>query len=181
MKPALFLDRDGVIIENRAEYVRAWSDVSIYPQTHSSLQRISASQYKIFIITNQSVVGRGMISQSTAEDINWQLVNEIEAAGGRIDGVYMCPHAPEDRCPCRKPQPGLLVKAAAENSVDLGKSILIGDAISDIIAGQSAGTGINSLVKTGRGASQIELPQASQIPPFNVYNDLAEALLDLIP
>jgi D-glycero-D-manno-heptose 1,7-bisphosphate phosphatase len=181
MKPALFLDRDGVIIENRPDYVCAWSDVSIYSQAISSLKRINTSQYKIFIITNQSVVGRGIISQSTAEDINWQLVNEIETAGGRIDGVYMCPHAPEDKCPCRKPQPGMITKAAAENSVDLGKSILIGDALSDIIAGQSAGVGINALVKTGRGASQIELPQASQIPTFNIYDSLAEAILDLIP
>lgn len=181
MYPALFLDRDGVIIENRPDYVRAWTDVSIYPHALSSLRRINSSPYQIFIITNQSVVGRGIISQSTAEDINRQLVNEIKSAGGRIDRVYMCPHAPEDKCPCRKPQPGMISKAAVENSLDLGKSILIGDAVTDILAGQSAGVGINALVKTGRGASQIELPQTSQIPPFNIYKDLAEALLNLIP
>jgi D-glycero-D-manno-heptose 1,7-bisphosphate phosphatase len=180
MKPALFLDRDGVIIDSRPDYVRTWSDVSIFPQALSSLQKIKTSEYKIFIITNQSAVGRGIISQSTAEEINWQLVNEIESAGGRIDGVYMCPHTPEDNCPCRKPHPGMILQAAAENSLDLGLSILIGDAISDIIAGQTARVEKNVLVKTGRGAAQIELPSASQIPPFLVYDSLTEALSDLI-
>lgn len=181
MNQALFLDRDGVIIANRSDYVRTWSDVSIYPQSLSSLQRIHSSQYKIFIITNQSVVGRGIISHAEAEKINLQLINEIESSGGRIDGVYMCPHTPEDNCPCRKPRPGMILQAAAEFSVDLGHSILIGDAISDIIAGQTAGVGKNVLVKTGRGAAQIELPIASQIPPFLLHDSLVEALSDLVP
>ena len=181
MKPALFLDRDGVIIANRQDYVRTWSDVSIYPQALSSLQKINSSEYKIFIITNQSAVGRGIITHSSAEEINWQLVNEIESAGGRIDGVYLCPHTSEDNCPCRKPRPGMILQAAAEFSLDLEHSILIGDAISDIIAGQTAGVGKNVLVKTGLGAAQIELPLASQVPPFLIYDSLAEALLDLIP
>lgn len=181
MIPALFLDRDGVIIENRPDYVRAWSDVSIYPQALASLRRIYSTEYKIFIVTNQSVIGRGIISQSAAEKINWQLVNEIESAGGRVDGVYMCPHTPEDNCLCRKPQSGMILKAVAENSLDLGNSILVGDAISDIIAGQTAGVGKNILVKTGRGASQLELPLANQIPSFLTYNSLTEALQDLIP
>jgi D-glycero-D-manno-heptose 1,7-bisphosphate phosphatase len=181
MDRALFLDRDGVIIENRTDYVRTWSDVSIYSQALSSLRRIKSSPFKVFIITNQSAVGRGIISHSTAEEINRQLVYEIESAGGRVDGVYMCPHAPDEECPCRKPQPGMILRAAVEYALDLESSILIGDALSDIIAGQSSGVGKNCLVKTGRGASQIALPQARQIPIFNVYNDLAEALLDLIP
>lgn len=181
MDRALFLDRDGVIIENRTDYVRTWSDVSIYSQALSSLRRIKPSPFKVFIITNQSAVGRGIISHSTAEDINRQLVYEIESAGGRVDGVYMCPHTPDEECPCRKPQPGMILRAAVEYALDLGSSILIGDALSDIIAGQSSGVGKNCLVKTGRGASQIALPQARQIATFNVYNDLAEALLDLIP
>jgi D-glycero-D-manno-heptose 1,7-bisphosphate phosphatase len=181
MDPALFLDRDGVIIDNRPDYVRTWSDVSFYPEALSALQKINFSKYKIIIITNQSAVSRGIISHSSAEEINWQLVNEIESAGGRIDGVYLCPHTPEDNCPCRKPRPGMILQAAAEFSLDLKNSILIGDAISDIIAGQTAGVDNNVLVKTGRGAAQIELPQASQIPPFLIYDSLAEALSELIP
>ena len=181
MKKAVFLDRDGVIIENHPNYVRTWTDVSIFPEALSSLQKIKTSEYQIFIVTNQSAIGRGIISQSAAEKINWQLVNEIESAGGRIDGVYMCPHTPAENCPCRKPRPGMILQAATENSLDLELSILVGDAISDIIAGQTAGVGKNVLVKTGRGAAQSELPLASQVPPFLVFNSLAEALSDLIP
>jgi D-glycero-D-manno-heptose 1,7-bisphosphate phosphatase len=180
MDSALFLDRDGVIIENRSNYVRNWSDVAFYPRVLTSLKKIESSKYKIFIITNQSAVGRGIISQETAVGINNQLVNEIESAGGRIDGVYLCPHTPDDTCSCRKPKPGMILEAADAFSLDLSRSILIGDALSDIIAGQTAGVGINVLVNTGRGGAQSALPLASQIPPFLVYDSLVEALSDLI-
>ena len=181
MQPALFLDRDGVIIENRQDYVRSWSDVAIYTQALKALVKIKSSLHKIFIITNQSVVGRGLISQATAREINDRLVNEIRSSGGRIDGVFMCPHAPDENCSCRKPEPGLILDAASEHSIELKKSILVGDALSDIIAGQSAGVDQNILVSTGRGLAQSTLPIASQIPEFLIYETLFDALEDLLP
>ena len=180
MNQALFLDRDGVIIENRSNYVRTWSDVSFFPQVLSTLKKIESSKYKIFIITNQSAVGRGIMSQEAAVAINKGVVNEIISAGGRIDGIYMCPHTPDDNCSCRKPQPGMIMEAADAFSLDLSHSILIGDALSDIIAGQTAGVGTNILVNTGRGVAQSALPLASQIPPFLIYDSLVKALADLI-
>ena len=180
MNPALFLDRDGVIIENRPNYVRTWSDVSIYPQAVRALKKIEASEYKIFMLTNQSAVGRGIISHSTADKINRRLVKEIESAGGRVDGVFMCPHTPHENCPCRKPQPGMILEAAAAFQLDLSNSIMIGDALSDIIAGQTAGVGQNVLVYTGRGLAQSNLPLANKISPFLVYENLLDALSDLI-
>ncbi|UCD99275.1 MAG: HAD family hydrolase [Chloroflexota bacterium] len=180
MDPAIFLDRDGCIIENKASYVRSWSDVTIYPQALQALQRIRKSQYKIFIITNQSAIGRGIISQAAAESINQRLVAEIESAGGRIDRVLTCPHTNEDDCACRKPKPGMIFEAAAQFTLDLKHSILLGDALSDIIAGQAAGIGQNVLVLTGRGHAQAKLPQAKQIPRFLVYENLSTALFDLI-
>jgi D-glycero-D-manno-heptose 1,7-bisphosphate phosphatase len=181
MYPALFLDRDGVIIENRSNYIRSWSDVSIYPQALNALCRIRLSTYKIIMITNQSAVGRGIISLQTAQAINSRLVKEIESAGGRVDGVFMCPHAPNDNCHCRKPQPGLILDAANAFSLDLNRSILIGDALSDIIAGQLAGVGKNILVLTGRGATQSSLPETNQMPPFLIFDTLAAALEEMIP
>ena len=181
MKPALFLDRDGVIIDNRHNYVRSWSDVTIYPQALKALEVIGSSQYMIFIITNQSAVGRGIISQAAAHAINEQLVKVIEESGGRIDEVFMCPHAPQDNCLCRKPQPGLILEAASKHPVNLSKSILIGDALSDIMAGQEAGVAQNVLVLTGRGLTQSELPLASQIPEFLISDNLWAAVKDLIP
>jgi D-glycero-D-manno-heptose 1,7-bisphosphate phosphatase len=180
MHPALFLDRDGVIIENRANYVREWSDVSIYPQAIEALVRVKSTGYKIVIITNQSAVGRGLISLETAEMINMQLVDEIRSAGGRIDGVFICPHAPQVECNCRKPQPGLILDAAESLSLDLSRSILVGDALSDIMAGQSAGVAKSVLVRTGRGDTQTNTTLAENIPPFLIYDTLADALSELI-
>ncbi len=180
MFPAVFLDRDGVIIENRAAYVREWSDVSFYPQTLHALAKASASPYKFVIVTNQSAVGRGIMTLGKAQAINQQLVAQIEHAGGRIDGVFMCPHAPQAHCACRKPEPGLINQAVEKLSLDLDRSVLIGDALSDLLAGQTAGIDRTALVLTGRGANQALLPKPDNLKPFVTYKTLADALLDLL-
>ncbi len=180
MHPALFLDRDGVIIDNRVDYVRRWTDVEILPQALPALARASSLPYKVVIITNQSAVGRGLVPLAQAEAINRLLVQVIESAGGRVDGVFMCPHAPQERCACRKPKPGLLLQAATRLAIDLPASILIGDALSDLQAGLQAGLRQVALVRTGRGAEQERLPQAAAMPPFPVFDHLAQALDALI-
>ena len=181
MQPALFLDRDGVIIENRENYVRTWSDVVFYPAALEALKRISSHPIRIVIITNQSAIGRGILTLEAAQQINTQVCLEIEKAGGRIDGVYMCPHRPEEGCNCRKPGPGLLFQAAADLSIDLNCSILIGDALSDIQAGRAAGVAQTALVLTGRGSQQLLLPKASKLQPLLTFPNLASALNTLLP
>lgn len=181
MQPALFLDRDGVIIENRSNYVRSWEDVLVYEQSLHALARISDCPYKIIIVTNQSAIGRGILSLQAAQEINERLVRLIQEAGGRVDGVFMCPHAPEDACDCRKPAPGLLLQAARTLSIDLNQSIMIGDAISDLLAGQAAGVNTLILLKSGRGAEQYRLDSSKQLGSFLVYETLSDALLDLFP
>jgi len=181
MQPAIFLDRDGVIIENRPDYIRSWSDVNFFPNALEALQKIKLSRYKLIIVSNQSVVGRGFISHESATVINDRLVEEILNAGGRIDDTFICPHAPPENCSCRKPKPGLILEAATKHSIELHNSIMIGDALSDILAGQSAGVPQNALVRTGRGLDQSMLPLASQIPHFLIYETLYEALEDLLP
>lgn len=151
MISAIFLDRDGVIIENRSSYVRRWEDVSFYPQAVEALRKIRSSPSKIIVVTNQSCVGRGVIPLMDAEEINRKFINHIEQAGGRIDDLFMCPHSPTDNCTCRKPLPGLLFQAADKYSFDLNNSIMIGDALSDIQAGQAAKATSTILVRTGRG------------------------------
>ncbi|CUS03396.2 D,D-heptose 1,7-bisphosphate phosphatase [Candidatus Promineifilum breve] len=173
--PALFLDRDGVIIENCSNYVRSWADVAIFPQAVAALAAVRDCPYRIVLVTNQSAVGRGLISQATAEAINDRLLAHVRAAGGRIDAVYMCPHGPDDGCDCRKPLPGLLLRAAEELDIDLSRSVMIGDALSDVMAGQAAGARA-VLLRTGRGGDQERLPGAADLPPFLVYDTLADAL-----
>ena len=179
MLPALFLDRDGVIIENRANYVRTWEDVVFFPSALAALSLAAVMPLRIVIVTNQSAVGRGIISLAAAEELNQRIVLTIELAGGRIDGVYMCPHAPEEQCECRKPKPGLLLRAAQELSIDLLHSIMIGDAQSDLLAGQAAGISNLIMVKTGRGIVQARLNPAALQKPYWIADDLASALNSL--
>ncbi|MFT3893184.1 MAG: HAD family hydrolase [Anaerolineales bacterium] len=180
MFPAIFLDRDGVIIENRADYVRDWSQVVLLPEAVDALSRFRNTQYKIVLVTNQSAVGRGLISLKTAEEINQRLARVIEEHGGRLDAVYMCPHAPNDQCDCRKPQAGLFLQAAHDLSLDLNSSWMVGDAWSDLLAGQNANLQGLILVKTGRGVDQLQQPKPENLREYLVLDDLSSALASII-
>ena len=174
MSRAIFLDRDGVIIENRSNYVRSWADVEFLPRALEALQKLASAPYKIVVVTNQSAVGRGIVTYSEADAINQQLLKIVREAGGRIDALYMCPHAPEAACQCRKPRPGMLLEAAHDLHISLEESLMVGDVLSDLQAGQAAGVGDNYLVLTGRGRDQLRLPQAASIRPFMTINSLVE-------
>jgi len=176
MYPAVFLDRDEVIIKNRPTYVRTWDDVEILPDVLPALARLTTRPYKIVVITNQSLVGRGLISLRAAEKINQRLTDEINKAGGCIDGIFMCPHKPDDNCECRKPRPGLIFQAVDTLALDLKRSILIGDALTDLQAGLNAGTGKTALVLTGRGLQQAQSLEVQQMKPFPIFDNLAQAL-----
>jgi len=176
MEPAVFLDRDGVIIENRDDYVRSWSDVEFFPAALAALQSFSSSPYRIILVTNQSAVGRGLITLAQAERLNRRITAAVKASGGRVDGTFMCPHAPQANCNCRKPRPGLLLQAAEALNLDLSRSFMIGDALSDLQAGRAAGVREAMLVRTGRGIRQAGLPEATLLQPFRAFDSLAEAL-----
>jgi len=176
--PGIFLDRDGVIIENRPNYVRSWADVDFIEPAVKALLSISDLPFPIVIVTNQSAVGRNIITKSQADEINRRVIQEIENAGGRIDAVYMCPHAPGSDCSCRKPKPGLLLQASQEMNIDLARSIMVGDALTDIHAGRSAGVGQTVMVLTGRGKDQLASPEAIALGPLKVYADLEAVFED---
>ena len=172
MHPAIFLDRDGVLIENRADYVRDWSQVKLIPEAMNALSLAMARNYKIVIVTNQSAVGRGLILEATADEINRRLIDLIHHHGGQVDGIYMCPHKPGDDCFCRKPKPGLLLQATQALSLDLQRSWMIGDAWSDLQAGQRAGVRQTILLKTGRGAEQLLQPCPEEIGSHLIFDNL---------
>jgi D-glycero-D-manno-heptose 1,7-bisphosphate phosphatase len=180
MFPAIILDRDGVIIENRDNYVCSWADVEVYPQALRALADANRSPFKIVIITNQAGVGKGIIPLQTATEINQRLVQVIEKAGGRVDGLYMCPHTSQDDCECRKPRPGMILQAERELSLDLSRSWMIGDALSDLQAGRAAGVGHLALVRTGRGTRQAQLAESANLGPFQLFADLNAILQHLL-
>ena len=176
MNPALFLDRDGVIIENLPGYVKSTAEVHFLPGVLQALARIRGWKYSIIIITNQSAVGRGIISIQTAEEINQSVVAAIQSHGGRIDGVFMCPHHPDAGCNCRKPLPGLFFQAANRLNIDLANSIMIGDALTDLQAGQRAGLKHLVLVRTGRGLLFDKNRELRAFSNLKVCDSLVNAL-----
>ena len=179
MHPALFLDRDGVLNKNRPNYVRSWDQMEIYPQALQALALIKNSSYKIIVVTNQSGVGRGLFSLEVAHQINKQLMEVVAGANGRIDAAYLCPHRPEEGCACRKPQPGMLRQAAQEHNLDLSRSIMIGDSLTDLGAGVAAGVAQTILLRTGRGLEQSRLPEAASYAPLTLQDDLYTAVQSL--
>lgn len=176
MVPALFLDRDGVIIENRPDYVRRLEDVTFIPRAVEALVKIHATPFKIVVVTNQSAIGRGIITPEIAETINAKVQEHLLRLGGRLDAIYVCPHTPDDNCDCRKPKPGLILRAANELSIDLSHSFMIGDALDDVRAGQNAGIPNTILLRTGRGKEQILLPRPQDLKAFIVCDDLLAAV-----
>lgn len=175
MNSAVFLDRDGVIIQNREQYVRSWKDVEFLPSSLQALRQLSQTSYKIIIVTNQSAIGRGIITQKKAEVINQCIIEEITDAGGRVDGLFVCPHAPDEHCFCRKPLPGLILQAADALDIDLPSSVMIGDVLTDIQAGSAAGIKTLILVKTGRRQEQLQLPE-TLYPHFLITDHLLSAI-----
>lgn len=169
------LDRDGVVNENRHDYVKAWEEVRFLPGVFAALAHLAAARYPVVLVTNQSVVGRGILTTAQVEDLNRRIVQEIEAHGGRIDAVYYCPHHPAAGCDCRKPRPGLFYQAARELDLDLTRSYLVGDAGSDIEAALAAGA-TPILVLTGRGRAQHPLVLERVNPPPVVLPDLPAAV-----
>ncbi len=169
VRPAIFLDRDGVLIENRERYIRRWSDVAFLPGALRAMAAWHDAPYAFVVVTNQSAIGRGMIDRGLAQAINDGVRQVVWDAGGRIDAVYLCPHRPDEGCVCRKPSPGMLIHAAEELELDLSASWMIGDALTDLQAGEAVGAR-TILVRTGRGAAQ-----AAEHGLAGVH-DLADAL-----
>lgn len=174
-QPAIFLDRDGVVNRNRADYVLSWSQIELLPQVLPALQRIALSPFQVVIVTNQSAVGRGLLTLSDLQAIHESLLARVRAGGGYIDAIYACPHHPDAGCPCRKPRPGLLTQAAADLSIDLSHSYLVGDAVTDVQAALAVGCQ-PLMVRTGRGESQLDRLRSDGYEHVPVVADLAAAV-----
>lgn len=150
----IFLDRDGVINENRPDYVKSWSEFSFLPGSKEAIAMLTSADYRLIVCTNQAGVARGCMSQENVEEIHRRMVVEIAKAGGEIERVYYCPHAKDENCSCRKPRPGMLLRARDELGIDLHKALFIGDSISDIQAALAAGVQ-PCLVLTGLGREHL--------------------------
>jgi D-glycero-D-manno-heptose 1,7-bisphosphate phosphatase len=134
---ALFVDRDGTLIVD-VGYPRDPAGVEPLPGAISALRELQA-HFALVIISNQSGIGRGLITEAEARAVHDRVVDVFGRAGVGFAGAYYCPHAPDAGCPCRKPAPGLLLDAARELALDLASSVMVGDKGSDVLAGRAAG------------------------------------------
>lgn len=172
---AVFLDRDGVINENRTDHVKSWQEFIFLPGTLPALRWLNLAGFHVFVITNQAIVGRNIVSAQTIEGIHAEMLVQVAHHGGHIHDIRYCPHDSDVECECRKPRPGMLRDLTARWGIQPSRSYLVGDAWTDIAAGRSMG--IRSiLVRTGRGAQHAALPEIEQHPPDYIANDLLGAV-----
>jgi D-glycero-D-manno-heptose 1,7-bisphosphate phosphatase len=173
---AIFLDRDGVIGENRTDHVKSWEEFRFLPGVLDALRWLRLAGFCTFVVTNQAIVNRGIASAKTIEEIHDRMSLCVAWHGGRIDDIRYCPHDYDEHCQCRKPQPGMLRQLADQWHVDLSRSYMVGDAWTDIAAGQAVNCR-SIMVRTGRGVEQANLPEARQYPADHIATDLAAAVM----
>lgn len=157
MRTTVFLDRDGTLIEEE-NYLSDPAGVRLLPGAAAALRRLREAGFACVVVTNQSAIARGMLTEATLAEIHEEMERQLAAEGAALDGCYHCPVAPvgPDRRvvehPDRKPGPGMLLRAARELDLDLASSWMVGDLISDLLAGRNAGVRGTILVRTGYGA-----------------------------
>jgi len=180
MNKAVFLDKDGTINEDIG-YINHPDQIKLLPRSADAIKLFNEAGYKVIIISNQSGIARGMLSEDMLQSIDKKLQKEVLKGGGYIDGIYYCPHHPEHgvypyklQCECRKPHNGLIKKASKKHDIDLNDSVMIGDKLSDIEAGKKSGTK-TVLVLTGSGKKANESKELEKMKPDYIAENLYNA------
>ena len=151
MQRAVFLDRDGTLIEER-HYLHRPADVSLFPDAGAALRRLVDAGYRLIQVTNQSGVGRGYFTMTDVERVNARVTEECARFGVSFEKIYVAPEAPDQPSRGRKPSPQFLFDARDEFGLDLGQSYMVGDKLIDLECGWNAGVKASILVRTGYGA-----------------------------
>jgi D-glycero-D-manno-heptose 1,7-bisphosphate phosphatase len=181
-KPAVFIDRDGTLTEE-VGYVNHPSRIRLLPRSAEAIHRLNQAGIPAVLITNQSGVARGYFSEEVLAAVNAALVAQLKAEGAHLDALYVCAHHPTEGvppyradCDCRKPKPGLLLRAAADLGLDLRASWMVGDKPSDLAVAHRVGAR-TILVLTGYGLGEWEYRRATfPVPPDHVVDDLLDAV-----
>jgi D-glycero-D-manno-heptose 1,7-bisphosphate phosphatase len=175
--PLVILDRDGVINEDSDDYIKSPAEWVPIPGSLEAIARLNHAGYRVVVATNQSGVARGLFGMAELNAIHQKLHAALGRLGGQLDGIYFCPHAPDDDCACRKPRPGLLREVASRHGVDLLGIPAIGDNVRDIEAALAVGAS-PILVRTGKGRRAEKKLAADWGVP--VFDDLADAVRALL-
>ncbi len=170
MARLIVLDRDGVINRDSDAFVKSAAEFIPLAGALEAIAALSRSGFLIAVCTNQSGIGRGLLSEDDLNEIHGKLERGVAEAGGRLHGIRYCPHLPEDGCDCRKPKPGMVQTLMRELRVDPSRTTFVGDSIRDLDAGRAAGCRV-VLVRTGNG-SKAEI-EARRLGYREVFDNLA--------
>ena len=188
MRKAVFLDRDGVINENK-ENLADPEHLHIYPEVPSAVAMLNKVGFLVIVATNQPIIAKGFCSFGTMERIHRKMKRVLSLEGAKIDAIYLCPHHPERGfsgevkelkidCGCRKPKPGLLLQAIKEHNINPKESFMVGDSLSDVVAGRKVGCK-TFLLKREKVSKTNQLEEQVNPPDFTVTN-LKEAVFLII-
>ena len=179
-RPAVFLDRDGTLSEERG-FIDRLELVEIFPWTSDAIRLLNRAGFAVVVVTNQSAIGRGIIDLPFLRSVHDLFDRHLAKSGARVDRYYFCPHHPDARlpeyrqvCRCRKPGPGMIEQAAIELGLDLSRSFMVGDRRIDVASGHAAGVR-SVLVRSGHSAYGGEAP-AALAEPDAILNNLMEAV-----
>lgn len=171
---AVFIDRDGTINVD-VIYMHRVGDIRYYPGVLKGIAHLKKAGFKIIIITNQSAVARGIITEKKLAQIHARIKRDIEKAGGTVDGIYYCPHMPDAGCACRKPGTLMLETAAKEHKIELARSYFIGDRMLDVEAGKKMGMKAVLVPEKGHEKDVLAQQKKSKAKPDYKCGDFGEA------
>jgi D-glycero-D-manno-heptose 1,7-bisphosphate phosphatase len=174
MKQLIVLDRDGVINHDSDEYIKSPQEWIPINGSLEAIARLNHAEFRIAVATNQSGIARKLFTMDTLVDIHNKMNKLVEEAGGYIDAIAFCPHAPRDDCDCRKPKPGMLIDLAKRFDARLSDLYIIGDSLRDL----QAAAAVNArpiLVRTGKGEKVVNILAESGLGNVPVFDDLAAA------
>ncbi len=179
MKPLIILDRDGVINEDSENYIRCPEEWKAIPGSLEAIAELSGAGYSIVVATNQAGVAKKVFSMEVLEAIHQKMQDNVAAKGGKISRIFFCPHHPDERCGCRKPEPGMLLDACTAFDVKPSGAIFLGDSLRDIQAALKAGCKA-VLVLTGNGRktlADLDAQTSAQVVVFDSLARFASTLL----
>ena len=174
LRPAVFIDRDGTLIEEMG-YLNHVSRLRVFPFAAQAVRKLNEAELPVIVVTNQSGVARGYFPETLVRDINALMERQLAAEGAHLTGVYYCPHGAGDGCECRKPKTGLIERAAEEHGLDPSRSYVVGDRQGDVELARRV-RARSVMVRTGYGEGEL-LWHAAQwsVQPDCVAADLLEA------
>lgn len=166
MMPFIILDRDGVVNYDSHEYIKSPDEWIAIPGSLDAIAQLNRHGFQVLIATNQSGVARGYYDLAVLDCIHEKFMQELAAVGGHIEEIFYCPHHPDEKCPCRKPQPGLLHKIQEKYALNFADTFFIGDSITDVQVALAVGCQ-PILVRTGKGEKTLaNHPEVADIPHF---------------